>query len=149
MSYKKNRHSCYDLSYHLIVVTKYRHPVIVGEIKGRLIELSYRILEKNYPCEVLEINTDVDHIHIMFDAPPQVQLSALVNSYKTVTARLLRKEFQEQLSKFYWKPVFWSQSYFIGTVSDRSRETIAQYIRDQGNRRKANPSQVIHHSGRG
>ena len=82
MSYKKNRHSCYDLSYHLVVVTKYRHPVIVGEIKGRLIELSYRILEKNYPCEVLEINTDVDHIHIMFDAPPQVQLSALVNSYK-------------------------------------------------------------------
>ena len=40
MSYKKNRHSCYDLSYHLIVVTKYRHPVIVGEIKDRLIELS-------------------------------------------------------------------------------------------------------------
>ena len=101
MSYKKNRHSCYDLSYHLIVVTKYRHPVIVGEIKDRLIELSYRMLEKNFPCEVLEINTDVDHIHIMFDAPPQVQLSALVNSYKTVTARLLRKEFQEQLSKFW------------------------------------------------
>ena len=91
MSYKKNRHSCYDLSYHLVVVTKYRHPVIVGEIKDRLIELSYRMLEKNFPCEVLEINTDVDHIHIMFDAPPQVQLSALVNSYKTVTARLLRK----------------------------------------------------------
>ena len=120
----------------MIVVTKYRHPVIVGEIKGRLIELSYRILEKNYPCEVLEINTDVDHIHIMFDAPPQVQLSALVNSYKTVTARLLRKEFQEQLSKFYWNPVFWSQSYFIGTVSDRSRETVARYIRDQGNKEK-------------
>ena len=94
------------------------------------------MLEKNFPCEVLEINTDVDHIHIMFDAPPQVQLSALVNSYKTVTARLLRKEFQEQLSKFYWKPVFWSQSYFIGTVSDRSRETVARYIRDQGNKEK-------------
>ena len=105
-------------------------------VKDVLIELSYRILEKNFPCEVLEINTDVDHIHIMFDAPPQVQLSALVNSYKTVTARLLRKEFQEQLSKFYWKPVFWSQSYFIGTVSDRSRETVAQYIRDQGNKEK-------------
>ena len=134
MSYRKNRHSCYDLSYHLVVVTKYRHPVIMGEAKERLIELTKRIFEENFLCEILEINTDKDHIHIMFDAPPQVQLSSLVNSYKTVTARLLRKEFSEQLSKFYWKPVFWSQSYFIGTVSDRSRETVAQYIRDQGNK---------------
>ena len=136
LSYKKNRHSCYDLSYHLVVVTKYRHPVIVGEVKERLIELTKRIFEENFPCEIQEINTDVDHVHIMFDAPPQVQLSTLVNNYKTVTARLLRKEFSEQLSEFYWKPVFWSQSYFIGTVSDRSRETVAQYIRDQGNKEK-------------
>lgn len=133
--YKRNRHSCYDLSYHLVVVTKYRHPVIQGALKKRLIELSHRILEENYPCEIHEINTDLDHIHIMFDAPPQVQLSTLVNNYKTVTARLLRKEFSDQLSKYYWKPVFWSQSYFIGTVSERSKSVVAQYIRDQGKER--------------
>jgi len=136
LGYKKNRHSCYDLSYHLVVVTKYRHPVIVGDLKTRLVELSHRILEENYPCEIREINTDKDHIHIMFDAPPQIQLSSLINNYKTVTSRLLRKEFHQQLSTYYWKPVFWSQSYFIGTVSDRSKETVAQYIRSQGNKEK-------------
>lgn len=130
--YKKNRHSCYDLSYHLVVVTKYRHPVIEGNLAQRLTELSYRILEENYPCSIQTINTDKDHIHIMFDAPPQVQLSSMVNNYKTVTARLLRKEFASQLSKYYWKPVFWSQSYFIGTVSDRSKRAVEQYIRNQG-----------------
>lgn len=95
--YKKNRHSCYDLLYHLVVVTKYRHPVIEGDLAQRLTELSHRILEENYPCSIQAINTDKDHIHIMFDAPPQVQLSSMVNNYKTVTARLLRKEFASQL----------------------------------------------------
>lgn len=70
MSYRTNRHSCYDLEYHLVVVTKYRHPVIDGAFKDRLTELTYRIFEENFQCYVNEINTDKDHIHILFEAPP-------------------------------------------------------------------------------
>ena len=77
------------------------------------------------------METNKDHIHIMFEAPPQVQLSKLVNSFKTVTARLLRKEFSEELKPFYWKPLFWSDSYFICTVSERSHEAVEQYINSQ------------------
>ena len=76
MSYKKNRHSCNDLSYHLVVVTKYRHPVIAGEVKDRLIEPSRRILEKNFPRKVLEITlmrttyTLCSMIHHRYNSPP-------------------------------------------------------------------------------
>ena len=77
------------------------------------------------------MNSDTDHIHIMFEAPPQVQLSKLINNYKTVTSRILRKEFTEELSPYYWKPYFWSNSYFICTVSDRSHDIVQQYIRTQ------------------
>ena len=85
-----------------------------------------------YPnCKVLEINTDKDHIHIRFSAKPQVQLSKLVNSYKTATSRLLRKEFAEFLSPYYWKPYFWSRSYFISTVSERSHDAVTAYIKNQ------------------
>lgn len=136
MSYRTNRHSCYDLEYHLVVVTKYRHPVINGAFKDRLTELTYRIFEENFQCYVNEVNTDKDHIHILFEAPPQVALSSLVCSYKTVTARLLRKEFAEYLAPFYWKPYLWSRSYFVCTVSERSHELITEYIRNQGNKEK-------------
>ena len=132
MSYRTNRHSCYDLKYHLVVVTKYRHPVIMGAFRERLLELTKRIFEKNFSCFVSEINTDRDHIHIMFEAPPQVTLSSLVCSYKTVTARLLRKEFAEYLKPYYWKPVLWSRSYFICTVSERSHTMVQEYIQNQG-----------------
>ena len=77
-------------------------------------------------------HTDKDHIHIMFEAPPQVQLSKLINNYKTVTSRRIRKEFADFLKPYYQKPYFWSDSYFVCTVSDRSHEMIQRYIAAQG-----------------
>ncbi|OUO26535.1 IS200/IS605 family transposase [Eubacterium sp. An3] len=130
--YKTNRHSCYLLEYHLVVVTKYRHPVLVGRIKERLTGLTQYIIEECWGCEIHEVNMDKDHIHILFEAKPQVQLSKLVNNYKTVTSRHLRKEFAEELKPYYWKPYFWSDSYFICSVSDRTHAVIAAYIKSQG-----------------
>lgn len=130
--YKTNRHSCYLLEYHLVVVTKYRHPVLTGKLKDRLLELSFNVIEDYWKCRILEISTDKDHIHILFESKPQVQLSKLVNNYKTVTSRILRKEFADELSPYYWKPYFWSDSYFIGCVSDRTREAVRFYMQNQG-----------------
>jgi putative transposase len=135
--YYTNRHSVYFLQYHLVVVTKYRHPVIIDKLKERLFEISHSVLERDWNCRILEINSDRDHVHILFEAPPQVQPSKLTNNYKTVTSRLLRKEFSEFLKPYYWKPYFWSNSYFICTVSDRTEEMIRHYIQNQG---AANPS---------
>lgn len=130
--YRTNRHSCYLLEYHLVVVTKYRHPVLTGKLKDRLLELSFNVIEDYWKCRILEISTDKDHIHILFESKPQVQLSKLVNNYKTVTSRILRKEFADELSPYYWKPYFWSDSYFIECVSDRTREAVRFYIQNQG-----------------
>lgn len=132
VEYRTNRHSCYSLEYHLVVVTKYRHPVLVDNLKARILQLTNEIFEEYWKCKIEEVNTDTDHIHILFEAPPQVQLSKLVNNYKTVTSRLMQKEFSDFLSKYYWKPYFWSDSYFVCTVSDRSREMISRYIQEQG-----------------
>lgn len=132
VGYYTNRHSCYLLEYHLVVVTKYRHPVISGKLKERLLEISYEIIENHWNCKISEINTDKDYIHIMFEAPPQVQLSKLANNYKTVTSRLLRKEFADELKNYYWKPYFWADSYFVCTVSDKNRNVVKKYIQNQG-----------------
>ena len=127
----RNRHSVYDLEYHLVVVTKYRHPVIIGEIAKRLTEISHNIFEQSWNCKIFEINTNLDHVHILFEAPPQVQLSKLINNYKTVTSRLIRRDFADFLAKYYWKPYFWSDSYFIATVSDRTHEAVQNYVQGQ------------------
>ena len=130
--YNKNRHAVYKLQYHLVVVTKYRHPVIEEQLKDRLIDISYDIIENRWKSEIIEINTDKDHIHILFETSPQTQLSKLINNYKTVTSRLIRKEFEEQLKPYYWKPYFWSDTYFISSVSETSEAMIKRYIQSQG-----------------
>lgn len=129
---EQNLHAVFDLEYHLVIVTKYRHPVLTEEVKASLLYHTYRLFETNFDCKILAVNMDKDYIHILFSAKPQIQLSKLVNSYKTVTSRLLRKEFAEFLRPYYWKPYFWSRSYFIGTVSEHSRDAVTVYINNQG-----------------
>ena len=133
--YYTNRHAVYLLQYHLVVVTKYRHKVINNELKDRLIEISYSIIESDWKSKIISINTDEDHVHILFETSPQTQLSKLINNYKTVKSRLIRKEFSKQLEQYYWKPYCWSDTYFISSVSDTSEAMIKRYIEKQGNRK--------------
>lgn len=128
--YYVNQHSCFLLQYHLVLVTKYRHPVITGEIEEWLKEylLDY-FKQREMVVQALECNGD--HIHILFDAPPSINLSEFVNAFKSASSRHIRKRFPEQLKPFYWKPYFWSKSYYIGTVSDKNTEVVKNYINHQ------------------
>lgn len=128
---RKNRHAIYDLEYHLVVCTKYRKKILKNEVKDRLIEITYTLFE-GYGFFINEISTDEDHIHILFEAPPGICLSQKINNYKTVTSRLLRKEFAEILNQIFYKPLFWSDSYYICTVSERTEATVKSYIQNQG-----------------
>lgn len=129
--YYKNRHSCFLLSYHLVLVTKYRKPVLDGEVKD-LVYSTIQAVLKERNCILMEINGEADHIHILFDAGPGVNLLDLVRVIKTKTSRFARSRCKEQVLKFYWKPVFWSDSYFVATVGDNSRQVVQEYIKHQG-----------------
>jgi len=131
IDYNTNRHSCYKLTYHLVVVTKYRNKVINSQVLGSLIKISSRIFEDNWGCNILEVNGESDHIHILFEAPPQVQLSKLINNFKTVSSRLIRRDFKDHIDKFYWEPKFWSNSYLILSTGGATIEVIKRYIENQ------------------
>ena len=131
LEYNRNRHSCYKLSYHLVVVTKYRNKVINKEVGERLESIVNSILKENWKCDLVQFNYENDHMHILFEAPPQVQLSKLINNLKTVTSRRLRKEFEEHISKYYWKPYFWSNSYLILSTGGAPLDIIKKYIENQ------------------
>ena len=131
--YYTNQHSCFLLQYHLVLVTKYRHPVIGGNLKDDLISHT-----KNYFSErglvVVEINSDKDHIHILFDAYPNFNVMNFINAFKSSSSRNIRKKYADYLKKYYWKPYFWSSSYFIGSVSDKTEDVVKNYIKTQGNK---------------
>lgn len=130
-SYYTNRHSCFLLQYHMVLVPKYRKPVIDGDVK----ELVYRTIRNIFEEKglvIIEMDGDKDHIHILFEADPFTAPGELVNVIKTKTSRFARKQFGDTvLKKYYWKPLFWSDSYFITTASENSLKVVQEYIKAQ------------------
>lgn len=129
--YYVNRHSCFLLQYHLVLVTKYRHPVLTGPVREVVYE-RVRYVADSRGFRILEMNGEADHLHILMEADAVTSPAELANVIKTQTARRARKLYGETLlKKYYWKPYFWSDSYFICSVSETSRQVIQQYIKNQ------------------
>ncbi|WP_456488873.1 IS200/IS605 family transposase [Caminibacter pacificus] len=127
---RAHHHAKYDLKYHLVLVTKYRKKCITKDMLNKLEEIIRDICNR-WDVEVLEFSGEEDHIHILISAHPSMELSKFINNLKTVSSRLIRKEFKEHLSKFYWKPYFWTRAYFIATTGGAPLEVIKQYIQSQ------------------
>ncbi len=89
-----NRNAKYNLTYHLVVVTKFRKECISNEIYNNLNYHFNRLLEGK-GCKLLEFGGEKDHIHIIFSTPPQIHLSKVVNSLKTSTSRLIRRDYDD------------------------------------------------------
>lgn len=123
-------HSVFSINYHLVLVTKYRNRCINTAVAEYLGEQYKRLLE-GWGCELLEYNGEPDHVHLLISASPKIQPSKMVNSLKTATSRLVRKEFSSHLKKFYWKPVFYSRSYCLVSCGGAPLEIIKQYLEQQ------------------
>ena len=80
---------------------------------------------------LIEINGEADHVHLLVEMNPKAAPSVIANNFKTVTSRLLRKEFGEALNKEYRKPVLWSRSYFVASCGGLPLSVIKQYIEQQ------------------
>lgn len=124
-------HCSYSLQYHLVLVTKYRRKVINQPILKRLEEHFRYLLGDRWDSQLMEFNGEPDHVHLLIALNPKVDPSKLVNNLKTVTSRIIRKEFSDHVKKFYWKPVFWSRSYCIVTCGGAPLTVLKQYIENQ------------------
>lgn len=128
--YYVNRHSCFLLQYHLVLVTKYRRPVMKNALRDRM-TAALKDFFARWEFPILQMEVCADRVHILFEASPSIKLSDFVNGLKTYTSRKIRREYSNELAKYYWKPYFWSLSYFVATVSDRSVSAVKRYIAAQ------------------
>ena len=127
--YYTNRHSCFLLQYHMVLVTKYHHPVLTGGVKD-VVYQTIRDIFDDKSLVILEMNGEADHIHILYEADPFTSPGELVNIVKTKTSRFARKQYGDTvLKKYYWKPLFWSDSYFVTTVGESTLGIVQKYIK--------------------
>ncbi|ADL68731.1 IS200/IS605 family transposase [Thermoanaerobacterium thermosaccharolyticum] len=128
-----NNHSVFLLYYHLIMVVKYRRKVINDNISNRLKEI-FENISPNYNISLQEWNHDKDHVHVLFKAEPNSEISKFINAYKSASSRLIKKEYP-QIKQKLWKEYFWSRSYCLLTSGGAPIEVIKQYIESQGEKK--------------
>lgn len=130
MKLDSNNHSVFLMYYHLVLVVKYRRKVIDDTIsdyaKDKFVSLSDK-----YNITLVEWNHDIDHIHILFKAQPNSELSKFINAYKSASSRLIKKDFPHVRKKL-WKEMFWSKSFCLLTTGGSPIEVVKKYIENQG-----------------
>ena len=129
MSYRKTSHSVYDLKYHIVWITKYRKPVLRGEVAIRLRELVRQT------CATLDVyivsgHVSQDHVHLLVSIPPNLSVSDFVQRVKGRSSRRMMDEFNE-LRRQFWGRHLWARGYFAASTGNVTDEIIKQYIESQ------------------
>ena len=132
MSYRKTAHSVYDLKYHIVWITKYRKPVLRGEIALRVREL-VRQTCATLDVQILSGHVSADHVHLLVSVPPSIAISDLVKRLKGRSSRKMLEEFGE-LSRQFWGRHLWARGYFAVSTGNVTDEVIRQYIESHGKR---------------
>jgi len=127
--YRKNSHSLYDLKIHLVWITKYRKPVLHGEVGHALRDIIRRICEE-MDVDIIAGNVRMDHVHLLLSYPPNLCVSKLVQKLKGVSSRKLLQS-SKVLQKEYWGRHLWARGYFAVSTGNVTDEIIAEYIKNQ------------------
>ena len=133
--YIHKSHNVSVLLYHFVLPAKYRRAVLSQAVDETLKEICLEI-SKRYQINFLEIGTDKDHVHFLLQSVPTYSPTKIVTVLKSITAREIfrsRPEVKEKL----WGGEFWSEGYFVNTVSKfGDEETIAKYVKEQGSEKE-------------
>ncbi len=130
----------YKCDYHIVWTPKYRFRVLFGEVKS-LVENDIRMLCDWKGVEVLELNVQIDHVHVVCSIPPKISISELMGVLKGKLAIKLFKTYPKMKQKPYWGNHFWSRGYFVTTVGV-DEEIIKRYVKHQEGEDKKEETQT-------
>lgn len=127
MRCKSNRNVVYSCKYHVVWCPKYRRPVLVNGVDGRLKDIIRETCAEIH-AELIEMEVMPNHVHLLVEVDPQYGIHRAVRLIKGRSSRLLRDEYPWLKSRL---PTLWTNSYFVSTVGGAPLKTVRQYIENQ------------------
>ena len=127
--YLRRRHSVTKLVAHLVFTTKYRRKLIDGYMIEQLREAFMSACEK-LECDLIEMDGEDDHVHLLIAYPPKLSISVMVNNLKATSSRRLRI-LNTHLARQSKSAAFWSRSYFACSAGGATIETLKEYVQSQ------------------
>jgi len=127
--FKKLSHAIWHCQFHIVWVPKYRYRVLNGKV-GEEVRKNIIIQSERLSCEIVELNVQNDHVHLLIKVPPKIAISKLMGVLKGKTAIRVFNKFPELKKRPYWGNHFWAEGYCADTVGLDS-EMIKKYVKYQ------------------
>ncbi len=127
--FSKLSHVIWHCQYHIVWVPKYRYRVLKGKVAFE-VNKSIRVYSERLGCELVELNVQEDHVHLLIKVPPKVSISTLMGTVKGKTALQIFRQFSYLKEKPYWGNHFWAKGYCVDTVGVDA-EMIRLYVKHQ------------------
>ena len=127
---RRGRHCVFLMHVHLVFVTKYRRQIFDYDATEKL-RTYFSNVCADFEAELVEMDGEPDHVHLLINYPPKLAISSLVNSLKGVSGRLLRRDRPDIAVRYYYKGVLWSPGYFASSCGGAPISVIRQYIEQQ------------------
>ena len=134
--FKKLSHTIYECKYHIVFCPKYRFKILKDEIAEYSRQQLYFLCKQKDLVEILELNIQEDHVHLVIEIPPKYSVSSIIGFLKgKLSIRLFHH--YERIGKQYWGRHFWSRGYCVSTVG-LDEEQIRKYVKWQEKKEKDN-----------
>ena len=127
--FKRLSHSLYECKYHIVFCPKYRYRILKDEIGEYVKQQIYQLCQQKDLVEVIELNVQPDHVHLIVSIPPKYAVSEFIGYLKGKLAIKLFRQY-EQLGRRYWGRHIWSRGYCVSTVG-LDEEKIRKYVKWQ------------------
>lgn len=132
--FRKLSHVLWHCQYHIVWTPKYRYRILQGSV-GQAVHDCVQAFTTRLECEVIELNIQKDHVHLLTMVQPKVSISTLLGTVKGRTAIRIFKQFPDLKTKPYWGNHFWAPGYCVDTVG-LDAEKIRSYVQYQENRER-------------
>ncbi|EGV2900825.1 IS200/IS605 family transposase [Salmonella enterica] len=127
---RRGRHCVFLMHVHLVFVAKYRRKIFDPDAIEKL-RSYFASVCADFDVELVEMDGECDHVHLLINYPPKLAISNLVNSLKGVSSRLLRRDRPDIALRYYYKGVLWAPSYFASSCGGAPISITRQYIEQQ------------------
>jgi putative transposase len=128
---RRGRHCVFLMHVHLVFVTKYRREVFTQEEMLDHLRSIFTSVCSDFEAQLVEFDGEDDHVHLLVNYPPKASVSALVNSLKGVSSRMIRQKNYPSIRKKLWGGALWSPSSLAASCGRAPIAVIRQYIEQQ------------------
>ena len=134
--FKKLSHSLYECKYHIVFCPKYRYQIFKDQIGEYVKQQIYQLCRQKDQVEVIELNVQPDHVHLIVSIPPKYSVSEFMGYLKGKIALRLFQQY-ESLGRRYWGRHLWARGYCVSTIG-LDEDKIKKYVQWQEKQEKKN-----------